>query len=110
MDTQRLILWLIFSFSGLLLWQAWEREHMPLPQPTVSAPATPGESASHARPASPGASESVPAGTASTAAAPPTSAAPVGKKNQIITDHKIAHNNTLGPKIQQVALHQPSTK
>ena len=43
MDTQRLILWLVFSFSGLLLWQAWEREHNPLPPPTVatqqSAPA-----------------------------------------------------------------------
>jgi YidC/Oxa1 family membrane protein insertase len=104
MDTQRLILWLIFSFSGLLLWQAWEREHMPLPQPTVSAPATPGESASHARPASPGASESVPAGTASTAAAPPTSAAPVGKTIEISTDLYVADIDTIGGTIQQVAL------
>ena len=39
MDTQRLILWLIFSFSGLLLWQAWERERNPVPVPAASAPA-----------------------------------------------------------------------
>ena len=105
MDTQRLILWLIFSFSGLLLWQAWEREHMPLPQPTVSAPAAPGESASRAKPASPGASESVPAGTASTAAAaPPTSAAPAGKTIEISTDLYVADIDTIGGTIQQVAL------
>ena len=36
MDTQRLILLVIFSFSALFLWQAWQREHNP-PAPTVAA-------------------------------------------------------------------------
>jgi len=27
MDTQRLILFVIFSFSALFLWEAWQREH-----------------------------------------------------------------------------------
>ncbi len=31
MDTQRLILFLILSFSVLMLWDAWEREHAPQP-------------------------------------------------------------------------------
>ena len=34
MDTQRLILFVIFSFSALLLWEAWQkREHAPPPPP-----------------------------------------------------------------------------
>jgi YidC/Oxa1 family membrane protein insertase len=31
MDTQRLILFFIFSFSLLLLWDAWEKERRPKP-------------------------------------------------------------------------------
>jgi YidC/Oxa1 family membrane protein insertase len=29
MDTQRLILFFIFGFSLLMLWDAWEKEHRP---------------------------------------------------------------------------------
>jgi YidC/Oxa1 family membrane protein insertase len=42
MDTQRLILFLVFSFSLLFLWQEWQKEHRPVvPAPTspLSAPA-----------------------------------------------------------------------
>ena len=35
MDTQRLLLLVIFSFSGLFLWEAWQREHAP-PVPPVA--------------------------------------------------------------------------
>lgn len=35
MDTQRLVLFLILSFSVLMLWDAWEREHAPHPVPVV---------------------------------------------------------------------------
>ena len=47
MDIQRLILWLVFSFSGVILWQAWEREHNPpLPVPTAQTAApVPGQAA-----------------------------------------------------------------
>lgn len=36
MDTQRLILLLIFSFSVLMLWDAWQRENAP-PKPAPNA-------------------------------------------------------------------------
>lgn len=36
MDTKRLILFVIFSFSILMLWEAWQRDRMP--EPTVIAP------------------------------------------------------------------------
>ena len=32
MDTKRLILFVIFSFSILMLWDAWQRQHAPLPE------------------------------------------------------------------------------
>jgi len=35
MDTQRLILFFVFSFSLLLLWDAWQKEHRP-PVPAVA--------------------------------------------------------------------------
>ena len=42
MDNQRLILFIVFSFSLLLLWEAWQEKTAPAPiAPTVaSAPAT----------------------------------------------------------------------
>src|SRR5262245_32712046 len=40
MDTQRLILILIFSFSLLMLWEAWQKENRPQPPaPAAQAPA-----------------------------------------------------------------------
>jgi YidC/Oxa1 family membrane protein insertase len=39
MDTQRLILFVIFSFSALLLWEAWQKESRPPPAPVVASPA-----------------------------------------------------------------------
>ena len=33
MDTQRLILFFVFGFSLLMLWDAWEKEHRPKPAP-----------------------------------------------------------------------------
>ena len=39
MDTQRLILFVIFSFSALFLWERWQAEHRPPPSvPSQSAP------------------------------------------------------------------------
>lgn len=44
MDTQRLILFIIFSFSALFLWEAWQREHRPPPPPAAAAkPAAPAD-------------------------------------------------------------------
>ena len=41
MDTQRLILFFVFSFSLLLLWDAWQKEHRP-PAPTSAQSAQKG--------------------------------------------------------------------
>jgi YidC/Oxa1 family membrane protein insertase len=41
MDTQRLILFVVFSFAVLLLWDAWQKDHQPAPQaPSISASRT----------------------------------------------------------------------
>ena len=42
MDTQRLILFVIFSMSALFLWEAWQKEQRPPVPPTVAAKAQPG--------------------------------------------------------------------
>ena len=100
MDTQRLILWLIFSVSGLLLWQAWEREHNPPVVPaTVSQPSRPAEPGGAApSPAVPSATGAPPLG------APPPAAAPAGQTIQIHTDLYVADIDTVGGTITRVAL------
>ena len=35
MDTQRLILFIVFSFSILMLWDAWQKEQHPAPAVSV---------------------------------------------------------------------------
>jgi YidC/Oxa1 family membrane protein insertase len=81
MDTQRLILFVIFSFSLLMLWDAWQREQrppVPVQQqaqtqpagvPTPSVP-TPSASAPGPKPAQPAgvSPDAVPAGPAGTPA------------------------------------------
>jgi YidC/Oxa1 family membrane protein insertase len=39
MDNQRLILFVVFSFSLLLLWEAWQAKDQPPQQQEASAPA-----------------------------------------------------------------------
>ena len=50
MDNQRLILFIVFSFSLLLLWESWQSQHAPAPiaptassVPASSTPPTPGQ-------------------------------------------------------------------
>lgn len=45
MDTQRLILFIIFSFSVLMLWEAWQRENQPPAAPQEKAATQVGKSA-----------------------------------------------------------------
>ena len=42
MDTQRLIALVVFSFSALLLWDAWQKHNAPKAPVAVSAPAAAG--------------------------------------------------------------------
>ncbi len=103
MDTQRLILFFVFSFSGFLLWQRWDAEHRPPPAPTVAA----------AREAAPGAAPAdlpkVPSTGASASGAPGAvpPAGPAPKTGEIIsvaTDLYRADIDTAGGILAQVAL------
>jgi YidC/Oxa1 family membrane protein insertase len=98
MDTQRLILLFIFSFSLLMLWEAWEREQRPKP-PAVTEPAT---------------QEGVPAPATPAAAAPQVPAAGVvpaaeeplakGETVRVTTDLLVAEIDTLGGTLKRVEL------
>jgi YidC/Oxa1 family membrane protein insertase len=99
MDTQRLILWLVFSFSGLMLWQAWERDHNPPPPPAITSPRT-------TPPASPSAAPAAGATPApAVPGAPPAAASgPAGQTIEIRTDLYVADIDTVGGTITRVAL------
>ena len=70
MDTQRLVLFVIFSFSLFMLWEAWQKENRP-PPAAVARPATNGGT-SGAVPASGGGTAK--AGDVPTAGAPSVAA------------------------------------
>jgi YidC/Oxa1 family membrane protein insertase len=100
MDTQRLILFVIFSFSALFLWEAWQREHRPPPPPvTQTAPRSSAESPVPTATPVPGA-----AVTANPNAAP--AAAPAGETIAIRTDLYAADIDTAGAAITKVALNE----
>jgi YidC/Oxa1 family membrane protein insertase len=65
MDTQRLVLFVIFSFSILMLWDAWQRENRPPPPPQLQTQ-VPGQGvpAPAATPPAPGAAPALAAGPA----------------------------------------------
>jgi YidC/Oxa1 family membrane protein insertase len=100
MDTQRLILFVIFAFSALFLWEAWQREHRPPPPPVTQA--------------APGAAVEVPVPTATPAPGAAATvnpnavpaAAPAGETIAIRTDLYSADIDTAGAIISQVALNE----
>ena len=103
MDTQRLVLFFIFSFSLLLLWDAWEKDHRPKPVPAPAAksvPAAPGVPAAPAEPKSPAA---VPAPSAPSV---PTAAASAAQGERIVvrTDLYVAEIDTVGGTLRRLEL------
>ncbi len=104
MDSQRLILFVIFSFSLLMLWEAWQKENRPAPAPQVAAKvATPTPSATGAA-ATPGAT---PAVAASPDAVPATAASAVARERiKVRTDLFLAEIDTLGGDIAYLELLQ----
>jgi YidC/Oxa1 family membrane protein insertase len=104
MDTQRLILLVIFAFSLLMLWEAWQREHRPAPPPTaqpkdaaVPTPSAPAPKA--AAPAAPGAAPATP----DSVPAAPGQAAP-RELIRVETDYLVAEIDPLGGNIVKVEL------
>src|SRR6185369_16439374 len=101
-DTQRLILFFIFGFSVLMLWDAWEKEHRPKPVAQVSAPATVQSPAAkpEAQPAA------APAAARASDGSVPGAAAPATKGETIVvrTDLVVAEIDTLGATLKRVEL------
>jgi YidC/Oxa1 family membrane protein insertase len=96
MDTQRLILFVVFSFSLLLLWEAWQKETKPVPASPTTQGAVPTPSAPTAAPAEKG------------AVVPPT-AAPAGgprERLRVSTDTVRAEIDTQGGDIDYLELLQ----
>src|SRR5207237_2497257 len=95
MDTQRLILFLIFAFSALFLWEAWQNENAPAPAPqSVRSPTKSAEL--------PPPSAATPSG--SQAPVPGGAAAAAGQIITIKTDLYTAEVDTAGGVITLVAL------
>jgi len=104
LDTQRLILLLVFSFSVLMLWDAWERHNRPKPPPqsaaqkaqqTVPTPSVP-IAGKHPASAAPKAG----------AAAPPAPATPAAKGEvlRVRTDLMVAEIDSVGGTLREVEL------
>ena len=102
METQRLIALVVFSFSALLLWDAWQKHNAPqLIAPAAStAPAVPGASAVPAPPPSPGAPPGAPA-------VPQVQAAVAGGEPiQVKTDLFDVELSTVGGDVRRVTMKQ----
>src|SRR5262245_15734222 len=94
MDTQRLVLLFIFSFSLLMLWEQWDREHRPKPPPvqpstqeTIPAPAKPQASPGKPSPA-----------------VPAVEGASRGETVRVSTDLVIAEIDSLGGSLRHLEL------
>src|ERR1700682_3288292 len=100
MDTQRLIALIVFSFTSLLLWDAWQKHNTPkIPAPTV-ATASPSSVPTPSAPlASPGA---LPPSAVPSAA--PTAA--TGEGVSVKTDLFDVELNTLGGDIRRATMRQ----
>src|SRR5205809_4264632 len=95
MDTQRLILFFVFSFSLLLLWEAWQKELRP-PVPATPSTQTTVPTPSTAR-----------SGTGRSADALPITSAPDGKPQErlrVRTDTMLAEIDTQGGDIVYLEL------
>jgi len=102
MDTQRLILLVIFSFSLLMLWEAWEKEKRPKPAP--QAPAAQQGVPVPGKPAPPAAQAPGVAPKPAPAAVPAAAAAAKGEIVRARTDLLVAEIDTLGGTLKRLEL------
>jgi len=95
MDTQRLILLFIFSFSLLMLWEAWEKESRPKPPPPALQQGVPTPERTAA---------AKPVQTAPATGIPAAETAAKGETVRITTDFIVADIDTLGGTLKRVEL------
>ena len=102
MDTQRLIALVVFSFSALLLWDAWQKHSAPKAPAGLSAPAV----TSVPSAAAPATSASLPPATARPSAPASTTAvtAALGEPIIVTTDMFEVELNTMGGDIRRLKL------
>jgi YidC/Oxa1 family membrane protein insertase len=106
MDTQRLIALVVFSFSAVLLWEAWQKHSAPK---TISATTTAPTVAPSPAPAVPGGSVPGPTPAAPTAPVPltpATAAQAAGDPVLVKTDVFDVEVNPLGGDIRRVTMRQ----
>jgi YidC/Oxa1 family membrane protein insertase len=104
MDTQRLIALVVFSFSALLLWDAWQKHNAPkvVAPAATTAPAIPSSPPSASAPAAPASASGAPA-----PAVPGTTSTQVnGQPITVQTDVFEVELNTLGGDIRRVTMKQ----
>lgn len=108
MDIQRLVLFMIFAFSLLVLWEAWQREQNPAPVPVAQQAGAP------AAPAQSGVAPPVPSGTApaTAAGAPVPGATPAagGERVTIRTDVLVADISSAGGDLVRLEFSQYADK
>ena len=111
MDTQRLVLFVIFAMSGVMLWDAWQKQNAP-PKPANAAISTPAQQNTKTPPkdvpatttSPPAASNAgVPNAAAVSPAVPATAANGSGELIDIETDLFVAKVSTVGGVISEIA-------
>jgi YidC/Oxa1 family membrane protein insertase len=102
MDTQRLIAFVVFSFSALLLWDAWQKHNAPKQIPAPASASTAGVP----QPTTPLAAPSLSGSPAASVPGVPPAAAPVpgGEAITVKTDLFEIELNTAGGDIRRVTL------
>ena len=108
MDTQRIILFIVFAFSSFLLWGEWQKAHTPVPPPAQQATPAGAQSAAPAKdlPAVPSAGNAAGAVPAAGTVPGQAEAATKGQTITIRTDLYTAEVDTAGGVISLVALNQ----
>ena len=104
MDTQRLILFFVFSFSLLLLWDAWQKEHRPPVQVAAQAGKQGQVQATVPRPTVPTQAAPAPQQQPGTAIAAATAGQGKHEKLTVQTDNFIADIDLLGGDIVRLEL------
>ena len=99
MDTQRLILFFVFSFSLLMLWEAWQKENRPLEAPAAAGPAT-------GMPASAPTPSSAPKSVATAPAAPGDATQPTHQRVRVSTDDMVVEIDAQGGDIVSLELRE----
>src|SRR5262245_22695640 len=107
MDTQRLIAFVVFSFSALMLWDAWQKHNAPKPVPTPAASSVPAgvpQPSTSLGPPPATSSSTVPGIPGPSPAVPTAAPAPSGESVNVKTDLFDIDLNTVGGDIRRLTL------